>query len=101
MADPAGPPWALVGFKDRYDTWLAQDPVPDAFVRLVVETWILSRSTDPYQGAQRLPEFGPNFWGGRIAGTEQGDHVVVGYYWINETNNTVRCDSIATLSLPL
>ena len=41
-------------------------------------------------------------WFGAVPDTDDGlGHVVVCSYWIEETRRAVRCDSFATLNLPL
>lgn len=96
---PASPQWQLVGFLERLDTWIAdEDPVDE--LRLEVTAWILSRFENPYDGVRREPGFA-NLWFGRIPRSQHQRQVVVSSYWIEETTHTVRCDSIATLALPL
>ena len=54
----------------------------------------------PYQGVQRVEGF-PNLWFGRVPRTvDSKGRAVACSYWIAESTRTVRCDSIATLSLP-
>jgi hypothetical protein len=43
-----------------------------------------------------------NLWFGRVPGSENGDgQVVTCSLWIEEAPRTVRCDSFATLNLPI
>jgi hypothetical protein len=61
----------------------------------------MTRYDDPYQGVRREKGF-PNLWFGAIPDSADGDgNVVACAYWIAESNRVVRCDSFATLSLPL
>jgi hypothetical protein len=96
-ADPA---WALEGFLERLDAWAEQED-PPADLRLLVTSWIMTRYDDPYQGVQRAEGF-DNLWFGPVPETDDGQgHIVVCSYWIEENRRTVRCDSFATLNLPL
>ena len=92
--------WQLEGFLDRLDAWIELE-APTDDVRLLVTAWIMTRYADPYQGVRRETGF-PNLWYGAIPDTEDGNGSIVACaYWIEESNRTVRCDSFATLSLPL
>lgn len=94
------PEWTLEGFLDRFDDWKAREQPPDVLV-IVVAHWLLSRFDDPYSGMQRQPGF-PNLWFGAIPESEHGlGRVVVCSYWVEESTRTVRCDSFATLNLPV
>jgi hypothetical protein len=94
------PRWVLEGFLERLDTWIA-DESPADDLRLAVTAWILSRMEDPYEGVRREPDF-ENLWFGAVPGTETTAGTVVACsYWIAEARGTVRCDSFATLSLPI
>jgi hypothetical protein len=89
-----------VGFLDRLDTWAEQESPPDD-LRLLVTAWIMTRYDDPYQGVRREHGF-PNLWFGVVPHSEDGaGAVVVCAYWIEESTRIVRCDSFATLNLPL
>lgn len=46
------------------------------------------------------PDF-PNLWFGPVPGTEFGGHVICCSYFIVEYDHTVKCDSFATLNLPI
>lgn len=92
--------WHLDGFIDRLDTWIATEDPPDD-LRLIVTAWVLTRYDDPYQGVRREPGF-PNLWFGPVPGSQHHQNSVVACsYWIEEQRHAVRCDSVATLSLPL
>jgi hypothetical protein len=94
------PAWVLEGFLERLDAWAEQEN-PPADLRLLVTSWIMTRYDDPYQGVQRAEGF-ENLWYGAVPNTDDGlGHVVTCSYWIEETRRTVRCDSFATLNLPL
>jgi hypothetical protein len=92
-------PYGLEGFTEAFDDWVVQEH-PSQDLKLVVMAWILSRFEDPYHGVRREPEF-DNLWFGSIPDTLQDGHVVTCSYWIRESERVVRCDSFATLSLPL
>jgi hypothetical protein len=96
----AAPLWKLEGFLDRLDTWeKIESPSDD--LRLIVTAWIMTRYDDPYQGVRRESGF-PNLWFGVVPHSDDGaGNVVVCAFWIEESRRTVRCDSFATLSLPL
>ena len=97
---PVDPEWKLVGFDDRLDNWATQEHPPSELV-IAVAHWVLSRFDDPYLGMQREPGFA-NLWFGPVPESEHGPgRVVVCSYWIEESTRTVRCDSFATLNLPL
>lgn len=90
----------MEGFLERLDRWVEQESPADG-LRILVTEWILSRYDDPYQGVTREQGFA-NLWFGRVPRSEDGSgFVVVCSYWIQESTRTVRCDSFATLSLPL
>jgi hypothetical protein len=96
----AGRLWELEGFLDRLDAWNKLESPPDSLRRLVT-TWIMSRSENPYQGVRREPAF-PNLWFGAVPRSEHGPGMIVACsYWIYETQHVVRCDSFASLSLPV
>lgn len=87
-------------FLEQLDSWIERE-TPGDDLRLIVTVWVLSRGDDPYVGVRREPGF-ENLWFGPVAGSEDGSgRVVACSYWIDETRRVVRCDSIATLSLPL
>lgn len=92
--------WTLQGFLERLDTWIAESQPPDP-VRRTVTAWIFSRMIDPYKGVSREPGF-ENLWFGTVPNSQHRDgQVVVCAYWILEQERTVRCDSFATLPLPV
>jgi hypothetical protein len=98
--DRGRPPWTLLDFLERLDAWVELErPVDD--LQLIVTDWIMTRYDDPYQG-MRLVEGFPNLWFGPVPNSEDGrGHVVACTYWIEESRRAVRCDSFATLGLPL
>jgi hypothetical protein len=99
VGDAQGP-WRLENFVEALDRWETLEHPRDD-VRIVVTRWIFSRFDDPYQGVRREPGFG-NLWFGPVPGTLTTlGRVVVCAYWILETDHSVRCDSFATLNLPL
>jgi len=90
----------LEGFEEAFEIWVAQESPNDA-LRLLVLDWLFTRLEDPFVGVRRQPSF-ENLWFGPVPGTVHGPgQVVVCSYWIFESSRTIRCDSIATLSLPL
>lgn len=91
--------WELEGFLDGLDAWIAQETT-DGTLRIVVTEWVLGRVNDPYQGVQREPGF-PNLWFGVVPGSWRDGEVVVCSYFIFEEQHIVRCDSFATLALPI
>ncbi|HVQ96220.1 MAG TPA: hypothetical protein VMU51_34700 [Mycobacteriales bacterium] len=94
------PDWQLEGFLDRLDAWIERES-PNDDLCLLVTAWIMTRYGDPYQGVRRESGF-PNLWFGAVPDTEDGSgNIVVCAYWIEESNRVVRCDSFATLGLPL
>ncbi|HEV2888170.1 MAG TPA: hypothetical protein VGX49_14755 [Jatrophihabitans sp.] len=94
------PFWRLDDFGLRFDTW-ADEQKPDANLRKPVLDWTFTRFDDPYAGFRRMVEVGPNYWWGQVPGTIHNGSVVVCGYWVFEESRRVRCDSFATLSLPL
>jgi hypothetical protein len=95
-----GSPWKLEGFLDRLDAW-AERESPEGDLQLIVTAWIMNRYEDPYQGMRREKGF-ENLWFGAVPNTlHKSSAVVVCSYWIEESIRTVRCDSFATLNLPL
>lgn len=92
--------WQPEGFGERFDQW-ASDQGPSEDLRLTVIAWTLARFDDPYRGGvRRVPDF-DNLWFGPIPGTEHDGSIVTCGYWIFEEDRRIRCDSYATLSLPL
>jgi hypothetical protein len=92
--------WTLVGFLERLDAW-ADLESPEDDLRLLVTAWILTRYDNPYQGVRREPSF-PNLWFGAVPNSYHGDgNVVACAYWVEESSRVVRCDSFASLRLPL
>jgi hypothetical protein len=92
--------WTLEGFEQRLDAWDSLEDPPDD-LRILVTAWVLSRMDDPYQGVQRAQGF-ENLWFGTVPKSlHANDRVVVCSYWITEVTHVVRCESFATLSLPI
>lgn len=92
--------WQLIGFEEALDRWIStEDPSVD--LRFVITEWIVGRADDPYAGVRRRLEVAANYWLGIIPGSQEGDRVVVCGYWIDEEHRSVRCDTIATLGLPI
>lgn len=92
--------WQLENFGEALDRWIDTQQ-PSADLRLIVTEWVLSRFDDPYRGVHRVAGF-DNLWYGQVPRTLHGAHLVVTCsYWITETEKVVRCDNLATLSLPL
>lgn len=92
--------WRLTDFEACLDRWIELEQ-PDQDLSLHVTAWVLGRHDDPYDGMRREPEFA-NLWFGAVPGSAHGDGLVVACsLWIEEATRTVRCDSFATLSLPI
>ena len=94
-----GSPWDLENFLEAFDVWSARED-PPADVRAAVLAWVFSRADDPYAGVQREAGFS-NLWFGPVPRTVLRGTVVACSYWVEEQRRAVRCDSLATLSLPL
>lgn len=92
-------PWKLLRFPEVIDAWIERE-APKEGVRLLVLDWALGRRDNPYRRMRREPAI-PNLWFGPVDGTEANGAVVVCSYWIFEQTRIVRCDQIATLSLPI
>lgn len=97
-------PWTLQDFLLRFDIWAEQEHPLDE-LRVHVLDWIFSRTSDPYADARRAPGFA-DYWHAVVPHSEHfDDHgercAVVCHYWLDPTARTVRCDGIASLSLPL
>lgn len=98
MRDPAL--WRLERFLTEFDLW-AERELPTEDLRVVVMEWLLGRQDDPYRGVRREPGF-DNLWFGAVPDSDDGSgRVVVCSYWIVESQHLVRCNSFATLGLPL
>lgn len=91
--------WELVDFEVAVDRWIEREG-PSIDLQFVVLQWVLSRFDDPYEGMRREPGF-PNLWYGVVPATRTRDHAVVCSYFVEERTHVVRCDSFATLGLPL
>lgn len=99
MPAEQGSGWQPIGFQERFDEWLTLER-PDVTLWRRVFAWLLDQLDDPYLGVSRADGF-DNLWFGVIPDTEHGaQQVVTCSYWINASDRTVRCDSIATLSWP-
>jgi hypothetical protein len=91
--------WTLADFLRHVDAWIERD-APDDDLRVFVLDWILGRCEDPYRGVTREGGF-PNLWYGVVPYSQRGATAVLCSYWIVESDHVVRCESIATLSLPI
>ncbi len=91
--------WRLEAFEERLDAWIALEE-PDDDLRLEVTAWVLTRFSSPYTGVRRAQGF-DNLWFGAVPHSEVRGEVVTCSYWIFEREALLRCDSIATLSLPI
>jgi len=89
----------LEGFEEAFEIWVAQESPNDA-LRLLVLDWLFTRLEDPFVGVRRQPSF-ENLWFGPVPGSLRSGTVVACSYWIFESTRALRCNSIATLSLPL
>jgi hypothetical protein len=91
--------WTLVDFVEWLERW-ANAENPDQDRRLIVAQWVMARHDDPYAGVRREPDFG-NLWYGRIPGTWGADGTVMTCsYFVYEQQRRIRCNHIASLSLP-
>lgn len=90
--------WKLEEFLEHLDIWIRNEQ-PDQDLTNHVTAWVISRGDTPYVGVRREPGFG-NLWYGQVPGSVHGVRVVTCSYWILERQGVVRCNSIATLSLP-
>jgi hypothetical protein len=97
-------PWTLLDFLLRLDNWIEREqPLDD--LRLHVTDWIFTRIRDPYADARRVPDFA-DYWQSLVPASEHFDDSaercgVVCMYWVDPATRTVRCDQIASLSLPI
>jgi hypothetical protein len=92
--------WRLERFLSEFDAWVQRDG-PSVDLRVLVSEWMLGRQDDPYRGVRREASF-ENLWYGPIPDSDDGTgRVVVCSYWIVESEHVVRCNSFATLALPL
>lgn len=92
--------WELLGFLDELDAWAERECAADDLL-LIVTSWLMTRGDDPYRGVSRVSGF-ENLWFGPVPDSDDGaGHVVVCSYWIQESKRSVRCNSFATLTLPL
>jgi hypothetical protein len=98
--DDASPAWRLERFSENFESWIERES-PSTDLRILVGTWIWTRTETPYQGVHRAGGF-ENLWFGAVPNTDDGlGHVVACSYWIEESRHAVRCDNFATLDLPL
>lgn len=100
----ASPSWMLSDFLPRLDRWADQEQPLDE-LRLEATAWILSRASDPFSGAQRVEGFA-DYWQAVVPNSEHFDNYaerscVVCLFWIDVASRSVRCDSFASLSLPI
>ena len=92
--------WHPDNFLERLDQWIEQES-PSGYLATVVTSWVFSRMEQPYQGARREPGF-PNLWTCVVPGSLHSDErIVLCSFWIFESEQVVRCDSFATLTLPI
>ena len=97
---PEPPLWRLERFLSEFDAWVERER-PSDDLRVIVMEWLVGRQDDPYRGVQREPGF-DNLWFGAVPDSNDGaDRVVTCSYWIVESEHLVRCNSFATLGLPL
>ncbi len=97
-------PWTLQDFLPRFDVWVDQE-YPQDDLRVYVLDWIFTRLRDPYTDARRVPGFS-DYWQAVIPSSEHfDDHAepcaVVCLFWLDDNARIVRCDRIASLSLPI
>lgn len=92
--------WQLLDFENCLDRWISVDE-PSVDLRFVVTEWALSCGDDPYRNVRRRTDVGANYWFGIVPGSRNLDSAVVCGIWIDEQSRSVRCDTIATLALPL
>ncbi len=97
-------PWTPQDFLPRLDAWVEQEHPLDE-LRVHVLDWIFTRMRDPYADARRVPGFA-DYWQAVVPNSDHfDDHAercaVVCLYWIDAVARTVRCDSFASLSLPI
>ena len=98
MPDPAL--WRLERFLSGLDAWDGREE-PGDDLRLLVTAWIVGRQDDPYRGVRREPHF-ENLWYGVVPDSnDEVGRVVVCSYWIFESEHLIRCNSFATLGLPI
>jgi hypothetical protein len=91
--------WKLVAFSERFEDWVTRE-APSQDLLIHVGSWIFGRADDPYEGAKRAAGF-ENLWFIPIPGAyDKAGAIVTCSYWIEETNNIVRCNSIAALNPP-
>jgi hypothetical protein len=97
-------PWTLEDFLPRLDDWEAQEhPLDELRVRVL--DWIFTRAENPYADARRVAGFA-DYWQAVIPSSAHfDDHAercaVVCLYWVDAGASRVRCDRIASLSLPI
>jgi hypothetical protein len=99
MSNPLPPFWQLAAFAERLDIGGAEQKASDELIRTVA-AGIFTRYDDPYRDVRR-DTGSPNYWWGPIPDTEHERYVVCCFYSIIETERRVRCDTFATLALPV
>lgn len=97
-------PWQLEDFLLRFDSWVS-DEAPTDDLRLHVLDWVFTRTSDPFSGARRVPDFA-DYWQAVLPHSEHFDDAlercaVVCLFWIDVRRRAVRCDRIASLTLPI
>lgn len=98
------PPWTLIDFLPKLDAWIDTERPTDE-LRVLVTDWIFTRITDPFANARRVPGFA-DYWQAVVPGSDHFDDFaersgVVCLYWLDVRERSVRCDRIASLSLPI
>lgn len=92
--------WRLEKFLPEFDSWTEREN-PGDDLRVLVTEWMVGRQDDPYRVVRRQPPL-ENLWYGHVPDSDDGTgRVVVCSYWIFESRRLLRCNSFATLSLPL
>lgn len=92
--------WTLENFEECLDASIESER-PSDDLRILVTAWVLTRFDDPYADVRREPSF-DNLWFGAVPGSVRAHgRVVVCSHWVHESQRTVRCDSVATLNLPI
>ena len=93
-------PYILDNFLEKLDEWDGEFS-PGNDLRRAVLLWLLTLAEHPFEGVKRAEGL-ENLWYRAVPKTEHGEgHVVVCSYWIFESQRLLRCDSFATLGLPI
>jgi hypothetical protein len=96
--------WELVDFLPRLDDWIATEHPLQELTPLVID-WIFTRLSDPFGNARRVDGFA-DYWQAVVPDSDHFDDYaersgVVCLYWVDVAARSIRCDRIATLSLPI